>query len=467
MTTVPLHGSIRSLFSVRGWLLLAFTVAALAVPVSTAGACSCVGGDPRAALSRADAAFVGTVISRREVPGAGWPRAVEYVFAVETSYKGALGDTVAVRTSDNEASCGLSLRDGERTGLLLREQGRGWSAGLCDVMDPADLERASRPFPSGSESGVAHLLVTGPFHDAGLAALDRRGELIGWAFGSEGDVVSVCPGGRYAVQAGDFMSVIRLRDLRVVRARALPDDWSHAVRCLGRRGRDVVAVTFPFGTGSERQTLVRLRDGALHTIGKVDAVRAVLGRTAAYFALARPRNAAPIAAISYRDGGRRSVGPAGRSADSIALSPDERHIAAIAGHPRQRLQVTDLLSGRTRSRRVDVEWTAPVWLDSTRLAVPGPRGRSAVFDLDLRRVGALPGWDTAVTAVAGGRLWWVTRGGGVRWIDTRTGARVAAAGRLLAGAAGLDAIPRPRRITRAPSRAPRPAVASAASCTVR
>lgn len=115
-----------------------------------------------------------------------------------------------------------------------------------------------------------------------------------------------------------------------------------------------------------------------------------------------------------------------------------------------------------RSREVDVEWARPVWLDSKRIAVPGPRRRSAVFDRRLRRHATLPGWDTPLTAVAGDRLWRVTREGDVESLDTRSGSLVAGAGPRLAGARGIDALPCVGRVTDAPQRAPRPIGASAA-----
>ena len=441
----------------RSPLVFVVVAVALGVPAATAGACSCAGGDPRVRLSGAEAAFVGTVTSKRRVSGSATTRLFDYVFSVEESYKGSLGATVSVRMSGDDGTCGLDLREGARVGLLLREDGGRWTSGLCGVIKPEELEEAIEPYPRGSGTGLARLLVAGPFHDAGLAALDAEGALIGWAFGSEGDAVSVCPGGRYAVQAGDRLSVIRLRDLSVVRSGALPQDWTHAVRCLDDRGRDVVAVTFPFGESFERQMLVRVRGDRVRILAGQTALQAVLGSAEAYFSLDRRQGKTRLVAIRYRDGRRRRVGPPRRSSDLVALSPDGRRIAAIENHRRPRLQVTDVRTGRNRSLGVDdAEWAPPVWLDATRIAVPARRGRAAVFNLRLRRVARLPSWETPLTAAAGRRLWWVTRAGDIESLDTRSGASIAMPGVRLAGARGIAAVARGGVIRDAPRRAPSP-----------
>ena len=450
----------------RSWLVIIMAAVALAVPVASAGACSCAGGDPRVRLSGADAAFAGTVTSKRRVTGFAAPRMFDYVFAVEKSYKGSLGATVAVRAPADDGTCGLDLREGARIGLLLREDDGRWTAGLCDVIQPGELEEAIQPYPRGSGSGLARLLVTGTFHDAGLAALAADGSLIGWSFGGEGDTVGVCPGGRYAAQAGDWLSIIRLRDLRVVQRRPLPQDWTHAVECLDDRGRDVVAVTFPFGESFERQTLVRVRGDGTRILATEHALQAVLGATEAYFSPARREAGTRLLAIRYRDGRRRSIGPRRRPGGLMALSPDGRRIAAIEDYRRPRLRVTDVRTGRNRSRRVDAEWTAPVWVDAGRVAVAARRGRAGVFNLRLRRVNSVPSWEGPLAAAAGDRLWWVTRAGRVESLDVRSGASISMAGVRLVGARGIEPLARGGAIRRAPRRAPR-VTGTSATCAKR
>jgi hypothetical protein len=102
---------------------LLFVVAGFVAFPEDAAACSCAGGvDPRVVLREADAAFVGTVIERREshrdpddaVWSSGDP--VTLVFRVEESVKGDLGTLVEVETSFSGASCGSKLPWGSAWG---------------------------------------------------------------------------------------------------------------------------------------------------------------------------------------------------------------------------------------------------------------------------------------------------------------------------------------------------------------
>ena len=49
-------------------LVLCALAASLAISVEPASACTCALGDPRAALARADAAFIGILVSKRLPP---------------------------------------------------------------------------------------------------------------------------------------------------------------------------------------------------------------------------------------------------------------------------------------------------------------------------------------------------------------------------------------------------------------
>lgn len=121
--------------------LLAVVVAAL-VLAADASACSCAPPDLERDLPRADGAFIGTLLERREPPPANVQASndpVTLLFRVEQVYKGDIDGRVEVVTSRDGASCGLATKVGERVGLLLdREQGV-WRGGLCGQVDPADF----------------------------------------------------------------------------------------------------------------------------------------------------------------------------------------------------------------------------------------------------------------------------------------------------------------------------------------
>ena len=71
--------------------VVVLTVASLAAAVEPARACSCIPPDPWSYLGKADGAFVGRLISRRETDQG---RAV-LLFSVERAVKGGIGTTVA------------------------------------------------------------------------------------------------------------------------------------------------------------------------------------------------------------------------------------------------------------------------------------------------------------------------------------------------------------------------------------
>ena len=152
-------------------------VAALAL-APDATACSCAPVDLERDLPRADGAFIGTLLERREPP----PSAVQssedpvtLLFRVEQVYKGDIDGRVEVVTSRDGASCGLGTAVGERVGLLLdRDRGR-WRGGLCGQVDPSDFlaltDVEDNTFPSVNWGGIAvGILVLG----AGALLLVRR-----------------------------------------------------------------------------------------------------------------------------------------------------------------------------------------------------------------------------------------------------------------------------------------------------
>jgi hypothetical protein len=93
----------------------------------------------------ADAAFVGRPIAVVPLNGdeAQATRAI-YVFLVERSLKRRLPKLVHVYAAIGGNLCGLQLRRGDRTGLMLdRRRGR-WTSELIHQVAPRDLIRAAR-----------------------------------------------------------------------------------------------------------------------------------------------------------------------------------------------------------------------------------------------------------------------------------------------------------------------------------
>ncbi|HET9672572.1 MAG TPA: hypothetical protein VFQ40_06960 [Actinomycetota bacterium] len=162
-------------------------VAMTLIGAAPAGACSCAEVDVRAALRRADGAFVGTFVDRAEIDD----QRAAMTFRVETVIKGGFGPTAVVRTNAYGASCGLEFFGEPRTGLFLERADDGvWESSLCSMVEPSALlaiEGARAPDPSiapvsaGRSFGTTVLLVVlGAV--AGLAVL-------AWATRGRGDTV--------------------------------------------------------------------------------------------------------------------------------------------------------------------------------------------------------------------------------------------------------------------------------------
>jgi hypothetical protein len=141
--------------------LFAVGVAAL-VLAAEASACSCAPPDLERDLPRADGAFIGTLLERREPPPATIQASddpVTLVFRVEQVYKGDIDTRVEVVTSRDGASCGLGTAVGERVGLLLDRERGVWRGGLCGQVDPADFLALTNVednvFPSVNWGGIA------------------------------------------------------------------------------------------------------------------------------------------------------------------------------------------------------------------------------------------------------------------------------------------------------------------------
>jgi hypothetical protein len=122
-----------------GGVVLAVVVAALAVGVERAAACSCSNESPRRLLARADAAFVGRLAAKKPLPG----YEALYTFRVEQVVKGRLPKTVTVRSGLTGDACGLEVKVGGRTGLLLYRVRRRWQSNLCLQLTPAALRAAA------------------------------------------------------------------------------------------------------------------------------------------------------------------------------------------------------------------------------------------------------------------------------------------------------------------------------------
>ncbi|HSL12317.1 MAG TPA: hypothetical protein VLA82_13480 [Actinomycetota bacterium] len=384
-------------------------------------ACSCALGEPRDALRRADAAFVGTLMERSEggpsVPYYGGEVAT-FRFLVADDIKGNLDDEIEVVTSSSGASCGLELAEGARVGLFLMLTDEGvWTSGLCSQIGPAALLRASAPLPEPKGVGPVRLIVGGSFGEARVMALDGRGRTLAYGAG-EGDVfdIDVCPGqermvesvshgriGSLVVRDVDTLAIVR--QVRVVEAR-FPSVY--LVDCVDRDGERLVAV-------DDLQGNVRIHviDGThLETVfeGPGRSWGSALGPGYAEVVI----RGGEFGRVDLETGQLQSIVQLPPHASAARLSPDGRWVAAVRyGGALPDEPPSDIVL-------IPVDGGAPVshplefWNDSGRVAWQPdgrllflPAGedveRIAIFDIpSFDEVVGADGWYFTETAVVDG-----------------------------------------------------------------
>lgn len=408
-------------------LCLAVLAAALAARVEPAQACSCALGDPRAALARADAAFVGTLLERREPPSLRSSTVtVTLVFRVERAVKGRLGRTVEVRTAAGGASCGIELEVGQRIGLLLDRDGAGWNGTLCGQVAPARLLEAARPLPAPDGRGPVVLVAGGAFGPARTIALDRLGRTLAYGRGvGETQLLAVCPGARRVaevvmVASGWRVAVRELPTLRPVWSSRLSLGQAtppSAAGCADRAGRtvDVFATSLD---APVRAQLVRVRAGSARTAWRGSGIAA--GFSSGVWYVNRGVRGQEAAALDPATGRTRRIARIPAWTGALVPSPDGRSLAGVAyssplrpTSPASRLVLVDRRSGRLRSASLGSANVSGdvAWLPGGRLAFfPSVElAEARVYDRSLRLLARVRPW-RARTGVAVG-----TTAYGVGW----------------------------------------------------
>lgn len=240
----------------RRFLALVLLVATLiAVRSDPAAACSCFPFDATQALAESEAAFIGRLTLRQEVPAApeeDTPDGIRhnyfvYRFRVDEILKGTLPSEVDIRSGEGAGDCGIDAPMGEPVGLLVdRAQGQLTSY-LCAQMAPERLRRAAAPVPVPEGQPPPRLLVETSYGGGRVLSLDGRGRIVAFG-GGQGltTVIAVCPGSELVAEvsvppesATTRDPVLAVRDLatlaieRESRSRA----WGPPMGCTARSRR--------------------------------------------------------------------------------------------------------------------------------------------------------------------------------------------------------------------------------------
>ena len=392
--------------------MLVLLAATLAGGVESGRACSCALPDPRAALAQADGAFVGTLVSRRQLE-----QQAVLVFSVEKSLKGAIGRTVEVRTAANSAGCGLEAPVGTRVGLVLERRGGAWYGYLCWQFDPSGLLAAALPLPPPNGRGPVAFVVGGEFGDVRLIALDARGRTLAYGKGGgRAGLVSVCPGKERIVElaytgTGTTLVVRTTRTLRVVDRRQLRlpgQRYAQRVRCQERSGAAVVAFTRgPTGTPA-RSALYLVELGRIAEIWRGSAYDAAITPTAAY--VSAGSKGTTLLRVDLRGRPVRKVAELPDATTSLALNGTGTQLAGIQIRTDRSARVVRVDLGRTGAKVSTARFPANeglaqvFWLSSGRLLfVPAYGTTARLLDAALRTRSRFR-WTAATAALAGSQM---------------------------------------------------------------
>lgn len=386
-------------------------LAALAAGVQPARACSCVPPDPWVALALGDAAFVGTVLERRESGGE-----VALVLSVERRLKGPLGARVEVRTGSS-AMCGVGASVGERVGLALSRSEGAWHGSVCWQFEPAQLLVVTvLPPPTGR--GPEALFVGGRFGPARSLALNGRGRTLAYGIGGgRAEAFSTCPGGKQVAElvrtgSGSVLAVRELPGLRLLWQRRLTRISVGTLHCFDRRGERIAMFA---SDESAHGRLVRVRPGGVRTIWRGDAFYASFRGRDAYVQVLR--KGTTIVAVDVWTGDTRTLGSVRVvGAHQLVFNRAGTHLAgdsSIEGVGNPRLLVIDLTRRPLglRSIRLPGGLGSMLWLDNERPVYFDGRGEIRVYDIRLRLHSHSSGWRGGSPAIVGRRVFGIDRGG--------------------------------------------------------
>ncbi|HEX8206479.1 MAG TPA: hypothetical protein VF587_10515 [Solirubrobacteraceae bacterium] len=397
----------------RALLLAAAVATTLGFAVTDrARACSCAAPEPREALAAADAAVVGTFVDD------GDPATLR----VEETLKGDVPEEIELE-NDNDGDCGPGYKEGRRLGLFLQRTGDGWSAGICDTVEPDALRRAAQPLPEGRRGRAVLIATTFGEGQTDALLLDAGGAILAYGYGDGWGSASICPGSTHMLSVtgegrGQQLVTRRLRDLKVVRRRALPRDEVFSFACRDRGGRRVALVDGVFDEPAPVRARLRLLgEGRPRVLRRGKITSATFIGDTAY--LDEGRWGQDLVAVDLRAGEAYPIARVPYIPGAWELSPDGRRLATTAfGRELTNPTVTVVVDLRTGEVRKRVNGGSVLWTARDRLL--NDAGDLHVLDARLRTLRSGDGAEAEWGIVRAGRRIYALDDGELREIDPRT-----------------------------------------------
>ncbi|HEY4606655.1 MAG TPA: WD40 repeat domain-containing protein, partial [Acidimicrobiia bacterium] len=384
---------------VNAFVLVVFLALGLVFQTALpAQGCSCMMPDPYGGLAEADGAFVGTLleVDRGVAPITNSGQLIDFRFEVEAALKGEIGDEIVVKSAADGASCGLELPVGERAGFLLTLDNGEWNGNLCWTIDPDALLAAAEGPPEPVQGSPPHLIVFSQMGDAGVIALDRQGEIVGYGEGPQPSLVSACPDDEtfIGLTPDNSIRVWSFTDLAVVGEYHLDPDiapWFNHLICTGPGGNPILGTSTL--SGIDRTTLIRHADGVTEALR--EDVEWLIATSRGPVAIGSDGS---ILSVDANSGDLKELaeplGDVHGQLTAVVPSPDGSHLAIGAVDwsltPQQgRAFVIDVDNGT--SVGIDVECDVyPVWLDNEQISILDSCTSEVpvVYTTDLELVGS-------------------------------------------------------------------------------
>lgn len=381
-------------------------MAAVAVLITTAtpaSACSCASGDARDALARADAAIIGTVLSRTPSGEQG----ASFTFRIDEEVKGDFGETVNVSSANNGAACGLEVGIGQQTGLFLSgSDSEGWSSSLCQQISPEDLREAAQPMPAPDGEGPIRLIAGGNWGEMGLFGLDSEGRTLIYGERPGGSTVEdVCPGSSVFIEVpwrGKQRWVVRETATFEIVDIVYPPKRARPEQCLADDASEVLVYSVEYGEPLSKSTLFRYHDGIFEKLYEGNSSWFEVVGDNVY--LTEGRYGRNVKVLDLTTGAKSLITRLPRNVryvQGVAVSPDETHLATRSGADREKLIVIDRTTSppTVRIKGHGIGRSGEVyWLDNeTFVYLPGgyDNDTAKIFDRGPNLISSLDGgWYT-------------------------------------------------------------------------
>ncbi len=377
-----------------------------------AHACSCIMPDPYSGLAEGDGAFVGTLVEvDRDLSGiTSSDQLADYIFDVEVTLKGEIGDAILVKSAADGAACGIEAPIGTTVGIVVERVGSEWHGSLCQTYEAASLIAAAEGPPEPVSGSPPHLIVVTPMGEAALVALDRQGRIVGYGPGSVPWLLTACPDDETLIGVGAD-AVIRVwsfRNLQIVGEYELGAD--HAFRnltCAGPAGQTFYTVTESYDdVGTTASVMTRFVDGAAERV--TEDIEQVVETSTGLVAIG---SAGTIYHVDVDTGELEvlidSVGDVRGQVAYLSPSPTGAHIAMStydwnSSTPSGRIVVIDVVDRTGAELATDCD-VYPIWIGNDQLSLLDScsSDQHMVYDTDLNLIGPgdYPGPAYGATAV--------------------------------------------------------------------